>query len=251
MRTLIATVDSIGRALARALPVDRVCAATVIEQAARDDLGRVTLTALAPLAWVTNRAAGEDLVAIRRVQEVMATCRVADVTLISTCAVYPAPRDVDESSPIDPVRLQPYARNRHDLERWCQQRWQTTIVRLPHVFGGSYRSAARNPARDLARFAALNPDSTKQHYDLSRLVGDLARVEDLGLSLVNLVTPPLTNRAVLTGLSGVPPLPGAEAIPVVRRDVKSRHAQALGGVGGYLETEAESLARIAAYLRAV
>jgi hypothetical protein len=187
---------------------------------------------------------------IRRIQEILATCRISRVTLISTCSVYPVPCGVDESTPINAAMLPPYARHRYELERWCAERWDTTIVRLPHVFGGPHRSEIRNPARDLARFAALNPGSTKQHYDLSRLEGDLDRVERLGLRLVNLVTPPLANARVLTELLGVPPLPGADAVHQVLRDVRTRHAEALGGRDGYLETEEESLARIAAYMSA-
>jgi hypothetical protein len=154
---------------------------------------------------------------------------------------------VNEADPINPYGLSPYARHRYHLERWCQANWETTVVRLPHIFGG-HRSETRNPARDLANLAALNPDSTKQHYDLTRLAGDLRLVERLGLRLVNLVTPPLTNRRVLADLLGIPPLPGAEAGRRVRRDVRSAHAQAFGGADGYLETEAEVLERIARYV---
>jgi hypothetical protein len=69
------------------------------------------------------------------------------------------------------------------------------------------------------------------------------------LRLVNLVTPPLSNRRVLGDLLGVPPLPGAELVRKVIRDVRSIHAEAFGGTGGYIETESEELARIAAYVR--
>jgi hypothetical protein len=250
MRTLLASADSIGRALARSISFDHVFTATNLEQAVQDDLGQVTVTALAPLAWSANRAASEDLMSIRRLQEVMATCRIASLTLISTCAVYPAPWRVDESTPINPALLPPYARHRYDLERWCEDRWDTTVVRLPHVFGGPHRSETRNPARDLARFAALNPASTKQHYDLDRLASDLEAVRTLGLRLVNLVTPPLANERVLRDLLGVAPLPGAAAVHAVIRDVRSEHADALGGADGYLETEDQALARIADYMLA-
>ncbi|MDR2380810.1 MAG: hypothetical protein LBE08_06510 [Bifidobacteriaceae bacterium] len=248
MRTLITSVDSIGRGLARTLPFDRVYAAEAVEQAARDDLDQVTVTALAPLAWATNQAASEDLMSIRRFQEVLATCRISHLTLISTCAVYPVPYQVDESSPIDPAFLPPYARHRHDLEQWCLDRWDATVVRLPHVFGGPHRSEVRNPASDLARFAALNPASTTQHYDLARLGGDLEAIYGIGLRLVNLVTPPLTSAQVLTDLLGVPFMPGADAVPPVQRDVRSRYAGLLGGRDGYLETAEQALVRIAMYM---
>ncbi|MDR1118795.1 MAG: NAD-dependent epimerase/dehydratase family protein [Bifidobacteriaceae bacterium] len=247
---MLTSADSIGRALARIMPFDQVYSGNSVEQAVREDLDHLTVTALAPLAWATNRAASEDLMSIRRLQEVVATCRFDTLTLISTCTVYPVPYRVDESTPINPALLQPYARHRYDLERWCQDRWDTTVVRLPHVFGGPYRSETRNPARDLARFAALNPASTKQHYDLTRLGADLAAVQAEALPLVNLVTPPVSNGRVLTELMGVPPLPGAESIPVVARDVRTRHADRLGGAGGYLETEEAEVSRIAAYMTA-
>jgi hypothetical protein len=178
----------------------------------------------------------------------MATCHISHVTLISSCAVYPVPVGVNESDAIEPTLLEPYARHRYELERWCQSRWETTVVRLPHVFGGPYRSEVRNPARDLARLAALNPASTKQHYDLSRLADDLRVVRRFDLKLVNLVTPPLSNRRVLGDLLGVPPLPGAELVRKVIRDVRSAHSGVFGNHHGYIESEAEELARIASYV---
>ncbi|MDR2453693.1 MAG: hypothetical protein LBD51_03910, partial [Bifidobacteriaceae bacterium] len=197
MRTLVTSDATMGEALACALAFDRVCAAGELERAARDNLDAVTISALAPIAWAANQAAAWDLRSIRRLQEVLATCRISQVTVISTCAVYPAADGADESWPIDPGGLAPYPRHRYDLERWCVERWDTTIVRLPRLYGGPHRCAIRNPARDLARLAALHPASTKQHYDLARLGGDLARVARLGLRLVNLVPPPLEGWRVL------------------------------------------------------
>ncbi|MDR1635575.1 MAG: NAD-dependent epimerase/dehydratase family protein [Bifidobacteriaceae bacterium] len=249
MRTLINSVDSIGAALAETVHFDRIYPADRIEEAVQTDLDSVVATAVAPLEWATNQAPSQDLYAIRRLQEIMATCQVSHVTLISSCAVYPVPVRVDERDSIDPQALTPYARHRYELERWCQAHWETTVVRLPHVFGGPYRSALRNPASDLARLAALNPASTKQHYDLSRLADDLRVVKRLGLRLVNLVTPPLSNQRVLGDLLGMGPLPGAEMVCKVIRDVRSTHAEAFGGAEGYIETEEEELAQIARYVQ--
>ncbi|MDR2372748.1 MAG: hypothetical protein LBD77_01325 [Bifidobacteriaceae bacterium] len=251
MRTLINSVDSIGAALAETVGFDRVYSPDRIEEAARADLDWVVATAVAPLAWATNRAPTQDLCAIRRLQEVMATCRIAHVTLISSCFLYPFPVGVDERHPIEPRLLRPYARHRYELERWCQRRWPTSVVRLPHVFGRACRSDVRNPTHDLARLAALNPDSATQHYDIDRLAGDLRVVARLALPLVNLATPPLTNRRVLEDLLGMAPLPGAEAVRRVVRDVRTAHAAAFGGAGGYIESEAATLDRIASYVSAI
>ncbi|MDR0591882.1 MAG: NAD-dependent epimerase/dehydratase family protein [Bifidobacteriaceae bacterium] len=250
MRTLINFAESIGAALVGAVHFDRVYAAERIEDAVRADLDAVVATAVAPLDWAADQAPAQDFYSIRRLQEVMATCRISSVTLISSCAVYPVPRGVNEYDHINPCLLTPYGRHRYHLERWCRDHWDTTVVRLPHVFGGPHRSDIRNPAVDLASLAALNPGSTKQHYDLARLADDLAMVKRLGLKLVNLVPPPLTNRRVLSDLLGLAPMPGAELVRQVLRDVRSAHAGAFGGADGYIETEAEVLDRIAAYVLA-
>jgi hypothetical protein len=100
----------------------------------------------------------------------------------------------------------------------------------------------------LARFAALNPESTKQHYDLARLADDLRIVHREGLRLVNLVPPPVTNREVLCDLLGVSLLPGASEVQCVHRDVHTRYAELFGGVGRYIETTEQELQRIAAYI---
>ncbi|MDR2377949.1 MAG: NAD-dependent epimerase/dehydratase family protein [Bifidobacteriaceae bacterium] len=249
MRTLINSAFSIGPALARAVRFDRVYAADRIEEAARADLDLVVATAVAPLAPAANQAASHDLCAVRRLQEVMATCRIARLTLISSCVVYPEPFEVDERDPIKTGSLGPYARHRYELERWCRDRFETTVVRLPHVFGAPLRSKVRHPAGDLARLAARNPASTEQHYDLGRLAEDLGVVARLGQPLVNLATPPLADGRVLAEL-GVEPLPGARAAGLARSDVRSAYAEAFGGADGYIETAAAELARIAAYVAA-
>ncbi|MDR0366550.1 MAG: hypothetical protein LBH68_06985, partial [Bifidobacteriaceae bacterium] len=77
MRTLLNSADSIGAALAQAVPFDRIYSAENIEAAVQEDLDVVVATAVAPLAWATNQASTQDLYSIRRLQEIMATCRIS------------------------------------------------------------------------------------------------------------------------------------------------------------------------------
>jgi nucleoside-diphosphate-sugar epimerase len=198
--------------------------------------------------WLANREPDADRANLERLMRDLATVRADRVLLISSIDVYPRPVEVDESTPIDPDAGQPYGRHRFALERFVGERFATTVVRLPGLFGPGLK---KNVVFDLLHGKptdGLSGASRQQYYDAGRLWKDLERALALGLDLVNFATEPVAVGDIARHAFGIeyPPVrPDAE---VARYDLRSRHAEAFGGRGWYFEDRATVLDRLAAFV---
>ena len=99
-------------------------------------------------------------------------------------------------------------------------------------------------------FSALSfTDSRSQYqfYGLSRLWGDIQRALELGLERLNLATAPVTAAEVYRALCGGEFVNHLDK-PPFHYDFRTRHWEAMGGHGGYLEDKETELARIRAFV---
>lgn len=103
-------------------------------------------------------------------------------------------------------------------------------------------------ANDFNALAFTDSRSRYQFYNLGRLWQDIKKAMDAGLTLLNLTTPPVTAAAVYTAVTGGS-WHNELNKPPFDYDLRSRHAQLLGGKDGYLCTEAEELADICAFMK--
>src|SRR5688500_7998318 len=85
--------------------------------------------------WRANQDPDADRASLGRLTGALQHVQADRVVLVSTVDVYPAPIAVDESTPIDAESGQPYGRHRLALERFVQQRFATTVLRLPGLYG--------------------------------------------------------------------------------------------------------------------
>lgn len=104
-------------------------------------------------------------------------------------------------------------------------------------------------ANDFNALAFTDSRSRYQFYNLGRLWQDIRKALDAGLTLLNLTTPPVTAAAVYTAVTGRTGWKNELAKPPFDYDLRSRHADLLGGRDGYLCTEAEELADICAFMK--
>lgn len=103
-------------------------------------------------------------------------------------------------------------------------------------------------ANDFNALAFTDSRSRYQFYNLGRLWQDIEKALDAGLTLLNLTTPPVTAAAVYTAVTGGS-WHNELNKPPFDYDLRSRHAQLLGGKDGYLCTEAEELADICTFMK--
>ncbi len=193
--------------------------------------------------WLANKEPERDIAGIRRLMDCMAEVQAKHVVLISTVDVYPVPVGVDESTPIDPAANTAYGRHRYELERFVNDRFNTTTVRLPGLFGPGLK---KNIIYDLIHGNATDaicPDSVYQFYDLTRLWADIETTRKGGLALANFATEPVSVREVARAGFDID-FENPKATKPARYDMRTRHAALFGGANGYLAGKAQVLSAI-------
>jgi len=238
-----------GSALRRARPFDAMFRSTDIDDMRGREFDLVVCAGVRAEKWKANRDPEEDRAGIARLTAVLATVRAAHLVLISTADVYPVPIGVDELTVIDPAAGHPYGQHRLALERFCQERFACTIVRLPGLFGSGLKKNALFDLLHDNAVDAIHPDSEFQFYALDRLWADIVRVRAAGIGLVNFAVEPTAMRTVALRAFGRTLVAKRDAAPV-RYDMRSRHAARFGGRDGYWYGAASTLDEITRFVAA-
>ncbi len=197
--------------------------------------------------WKANKEPDEDWAGLQRLMEPLGRAQAEHVVLISTVDVYDPPIDVDEDTSIDRTAGHAYGRHRLLLEDFVSERFETTVLRLPGLFGQGLK---KNIIYDLLNdnmLDAVCPQSAFQFYSLTRLWSDIERVREAGLSLMNVATEPVTVAAVAKEAFGLD-FENPKALKPARYDMKTKNAAVLGGKGEYIQTAAEVLSDMAAFV---
>lgn len=196
---------------------------------------RVICAGVSAAKWMANADPLADWQRIERLIEVIDRIECDEFILISTIDVYPYPGvAADESESCDGVANHAYGAHRLRLEQWAARRFGCCrIVRLPALFG---RGLRKNALYDLLHdngIEKVNPLAEYQWYPTARLWSDILRICGLQLRLVNLFTEPVSMaRIVERCFRGARIAEPREPAPAYR--LRTRHAEALGGCGGYL-----------------
>lgn len=86
--------------------------------------------------FLANSAPEKDMQLILQAEDNIARIAPKKLVLISTIDVFPSPKGVDETTPIDPAGMQAYGYDRLMLERWVRENYpDALIIRLPGLFG--------------------------------------------------------------------------------------------------------------------
>ena len=195
--------------------------------------------------WKANADPAADKAGIRALLDHLTHVTARKFVLVSTIDVYPIPTGVDEDTMIDPAAASAYGRHRYELEREAADLFDTTVVRLPGLFGVGLK---KNVVFDLLNdnlVERINPAGVFQYYDLSRLAADITTAASKRLDVVNFATEPVETADLAREVFGreLPPLPGLAA----RYDFRSRHADLFGGGDGYFYGRDEVLRRMTAF----
>ncbi len=193
--------------------------------------------------WRANRDPEADRTALRRLLDPLGRVVARRFILISTVDVYPRLHAVDETTDIDPEQGQPYGRHRYELEREIGARFQTTVVRLPGLYGPGLKKNAIFDLLHGNRLDQIPSDGIFQFYGLARLWNDVESTLRDGIRLVNLATEPVSIREVAAECFGIPFDNRTSGSPP-HYDVRTRYASTFGGRGAYLESRVESLTAI-------
>jgi nucleoside-diphosphate-sugar epimerase len=208
----------------------------------------------APAAkWKANQDPAGDLANLERLMGALTEVRTKQFLLISTVDVYHTPIGVDENTPIEPEKTQPYGRHRIFLENFVRETFpEATIVRLPGLFG---KGLKKNIIFDLIHRNALHlthAESRFQFYCLDHLWRDLAIPLKQNLPLVNFATEPVPVRDMARRCFGEDFTNIPNTAPA-QYDMQTQFASAFGATGRYLygaEQTFEEIRRFAAQAEA-
>jgi hypothetical protein len=177
--------------------------------------------------WKANEEPERDREAILGLWRELERVEAGVFVQISTLDVMPR-GTVYEDTPIDESRLEPYGRNRLELERLVAARFpRRLVVRLPHIFGPGLKKGF---VYDLLHSNALHLTDRRdvfQPYDLGRLWRDLEAFLELGWEVANLATEPISAEELAREAFGLEFANVCEREPRVY-DMRTRHAYRAG-----------------------
>ncbi len=204
--------------------------------------------------WRINQEPENDLAEIDKFIDHIKKAGIKKLVLISTVGVYKNPNGANEDTPIETDGLLPYGLNRHYLEQFCRDNFDTTIVRLPGLFGDGLK---KNVIFDLLHdnmVENIHADGTYQYYNLDNIWKDISIALENDLPLVNLATPPVATSEVARVAFDMEFTNRPGGVQPAYWDMHSKYAGIYGGEGDYLyskEQELEDIRRFVERERAV
>lgn len=199
--------------------------------------------------WRINQEPEKDLAEINEYINHIKKVTIRKLVLISTVGVYKTAVGVDEDTPIDTDGLTPYGANRFYLENFCRDNFDTTIVRLPGLFGEGLK---KNVIFDLLNdnnVDRIHYAGSYQYYNLGNIWKDIQVALDNGLSLVNFATEPVKTDELASYCFGIADFHNApEGVNPAVWDMHSKYAGVYGGQGSYLYNKQQELDDIKTYV---
>lgn len=246
-RALIGHTGFVGSNLCRQAPFAAFYNSSNIEAIRGQRYDLIVCAGAPAVKWKANQEPAQDWHNLERLMACLQEAEAQEVVLISTVDVYPSPVAVDEDTPIDRHAGSAYGRHRLRLEDFVRQRFDTTTIRLPGLFGPGLK---KNVIYDFLHGNMIDricPDSAFQFYSLAHLWKDIEAVRGHRLPLVNFATEPITVRTVAHEAFGF----GFENPGVTnaaRYDMRTKYSTLLGGSGDYLQDRKRVLTDLHAFV---
>lgn len=251
MRTaLIGHTGFVGSNIAANQPFDDLYNSSNLQEIAGREYDLVVSAAGRADSFRINENGAADLAELDALAGLVEQASITKMVLISTVCVYEASDRSDEDTPLGTENLPPYGANRLHLEQRFQRAFDTTIIRLPQLFGPGLKKGVIYDLAHNYRVEHIRPQGRFQYYDLTRLWNDITIALDAGLTSLNIATPPLTSETVASqcfgiDLSGqVPEEPQSRFAQMYTRNMVTKHADLFGQTHDYLMTEEQELEAI-------
>jgi nucleoside-diphosphate-sugar epimerase len=229
---LIGHSGFVGGAILRARSFDARYRSTDIDDIRGKRFDTVVCCGAPAEKWRANSDPEEDRARLATLTSALAEVTARRLVLVSTVDVYPSPSGVDEATRIDPEAGQAYGRHRYALEELCRARFETTVVRLPGLYGQGLK---KNAIFDLLHgrpVDAVPGNAHFQFYDVDGVWTDIERVLAAGIGTANITAEPVAMSAVAERIFSRA-LPLSYSADAPQYDVRSMYAGLMGGRDGY------------------
>lgn len=247
---LIGYTGFVGATLERAINPSHRFRSTNIEEIRGEEFDHVICAGVQAMKWWANLHPEEDMAAIRRLLDALTHVKAEQFTLISSIDVYPVPRGVDETTIIEKEGHHPYGLHRLLIEEWVRERFpNSAILRLPGLFGPGLK---KNVIYDMMHDNGLekvHPDGVFQYYDTRRLAGDIDKVWQHGIHLLNVSSEPISTLEIRDRFFPGKVLGGTGVAPA-GYDMRSIHANAWKGENSYLYSKVQIMEMMSDWLGA-
>lgn len=143
--------------------------------------------------WKANSNPAADRQHINELFNLLKSFEAKRLVLISTVDVYPVPRNVNESTPIEHVEdINTYGKHRFELEHHARQVFETiNVIRLPALFGPGLKKNAIFDLKNNNNISQINPEAIFQFYNINYLAADISRAISENIPLLNICSEPI------------------------------------------------------------
>lgn len=195
MKTLIGNTGFIGGNILVQTNFDDLYNSKNIESIRGKNYDLIVSAGTSSLRWKANLEPKIDLDAIKKLTHCLKDVRATHFILISTVDVYPMPIGVNEDTPIDTRKQNPYGNNRYYLETFIKKHFKNfTFVRIPQTFG---KGIKKNFVFDLIHNNNLDfthKDSLFQWYNLQNIWKDIVIAKKHNISIINFAIEPISAK---------------------------------------------------------
>jgi nucleoside-diphosphate-sugar epimerase len=250
MDALIGHTGFVGGTLAAQRHFSACFNSSDIAEMAGRSFDTVVCAGVSAVKWLANKQPEADLAGIRKLTDVLSSVKARRFVLISTVDVYRDPVLCTERDVPLEEGLHAYGRHRLALERFVAERFaQHSIVRLPALFGPGLKKNALYDLMHGNQVDRIVPNARFQWYPLIRLADDLDIITAAGIGLINIVSEPVTMAELQTRWFPAAVLAQPVVSPPVY-DIRSIHADVLGGSGPYQLSAAQVFSAMDRFLAA-
>ena len=188
---LIGYTGFVGGNILRQKPFKYLYNTKNIEDIQQKKFNLIVCAAAPGVKWIANKEPEKDFNAIKRLINNIKNVKTEKFVLISTIDIYSEINKVDEDSLVKKNDLLPYGRHRRILEEFVESRFNSTIVRLPGLFG---KGLKKNVVYDFIHnsFESIHQDSIFQFYYLDYIWKDINKALENNLKILNFATEPIS-----------------------------------------------------------
>lgn len=244
---LIGFTGFVGSTLLRQIGFDAVYRSTTIGDIDGQSFDTVVCAGAPAKKWLANREPEADRQVIDDLIGHLKALTCKTFILISTVDVFKTPIGVDEDTPVDESGLHAYGLHRRLLEKFVESHFPNhLIVRLPGLVGPDLRKNVIYDFLNDNNLHAIDSRAAFQFYPMVNLWADIQQALAAGLKLVHLTAAPI-GVADVARLGFYKPFDNALDGAPARYDLRSRHAEAMGGSNGYQYSARETVQAIRCY----
>lgn len=193
--------------------------------------------------WKINQDPESDTDNLNNLKKALLSAKISKLVLISTVDVYKKPNGANEETKVEVDGLHPYGLHRFQLEEFANNNFDSTIIRLPGLFGEGIK---KNVIYDFLTsnspfIEKANSDSEYQYYNLGNIWIDVQKAISHKLPIVNFATEPVSTHEVAKEAFGIDFDNHPKSNPAVRYDFRTKYDDIYNGSHGYIYSKDEIL----------